>query len=590
MNIKKQFFKIFFILWLYLISAISWSANLVIELNKALPPMVSHNIKSYLGELPKTSAERSLFIFNAKTKIAKSLQAIGYYRPDITIEAINVPDNQSWRLKINVELNKPTLLSSCNIIVSGDAKDDIQFKNFIKKRRLHKGEILNHGSYEQLKLDMASLGLKHGYFDGKFIDARIAIHQSYDHANIYLHYDSGKQFRLGDVSFSDIQLNDDILQQLIPFSYGQPYHVKYLRQFQNQLEQTQYFSNVVITPKNSGNNNGFIPIDAHLEKAKSHHFDFGIGYATDTELRISAGWETPLINRYGHKQKTKITYSKINPVGQFNYTIPLSHPLNDILQFEVRLEDDVYGDISSKYWSTKLGRVNNTNGLIREYFLRYLEEKWQRNNIDYNTHYLLPGITWSKVQRKGDPVNPSAGFSQYYHIEASHTAIGADINIIRFNARWKYITSWGDKHRFIARAEIGFLAPDHAEFGKISPSLRFFAGGDQSIRGFAYQSIGSTLPNTVATDNNIKKEITVGGTRLSVGSVEYQYLFAEKWRAAIFVDGGSAFRKNEFKAVYSIGPGIHYISPVGAIRLDVGYSISKDNPSWRIHFNLGAEF
>lgn len=70
------------------------------------------------------------------------------------------------------------------------------------------------------------MGLKHGYFDGKFIDARIAIHQSYDQANIYLHYDSGKQFRLADVNFSAIAIDNELLKQLIPFRYEQPYHVK----------------------------------------------------------------------------------------------------------------------------------------------------------------------------------------------------------------------------------------------------------------------------------------------------------------------------------------------------------------------------
>ncbi|MGJ8692486.1 MAG: autotransporter assembly complex protein TamA [Thalassotalea sp.] len=561
-----------------------WAANLIVELNKDLPSDISRNIQGYLGDLPNNDAERSLFVFNAKKKVSKALQAFGYYRPDITINLIDNESNVPWRLNVQVTLNQATIIETSSIIISGAGQFDEVFTDFLKQEYFKQGEILNHGKYEQLKVSLTSLGLKHGYFDAKFIDTRIAIHQSYHSAKIFLHYDSGKQFRLGEVNFNNIELNPELLTQLTPFKVGEPYHVKHLRQLQNQLEQTQYFSNIVINPKNNESVDGVIPIDVNIEKAKSHRFDFGVGYATDTELRLSAGWETPLVNRYGHKQSTKITYSQINPVGEFHYSIPLSHPLDDLLQFEVRLEDDVYGDLKSKYWSTRLSRVKNNQGFISEYYLRYLKEDWQRDSIDYQIEYFLPGLAWSKVTRGGDPINPTKGFSQYYNIEFSHNSLGAETNLFRLHAKWKYITTVDEKHRFVTRAEIGALEPDSAGFEKLAPSLRFFAGGDQSIRGFAYQSIGTTINSTESTDI-----LTIGGTRLAVASIEYQYQFAEKWRSAVFLDGGSAYKKNALKAVYSVGPGIHYLSPIGAIRFELGYSLSKDNPSWRFHFNLGTE-
>lgn len=567
-----------------------FASNLVVELNKGLPEKVSHNIHSYLGDLPNNDAERLLFIANARKNITKAIQALGYYRATIIINTIDGDDKPTWFTKVEITLNKPTLIESSEVLISGDAQYDEVFKELIKQQGFAQGEILDHGKYEQLKVSLASLGLTHGYFDATFIDSRIAIHQSYHSAKIYINYHSGQQFSFGQVNFSTIDIKNDLLTQLIPFNYDQPYHVKHLRELQNQLEQTQYFNNIVIEPKNNQAIDGIIPIDINIEKNQKHYFNFGLGYATDTELRVSAGWKTPLINRYGHKQATKITYSQINPVGQFNYTIPLSHPLDDVLQFELRLEDDVYGDINSKYWSAQLARTRNNKSFISEYYLRYLQEDWQLNNQDYKSKYYLPGMTWSKNTRTGNPINPSEGLSQYYNIEFSHQGIGADINLVRIYAKWKYITSFNEKQRFIARAEVGFLSPEQNEFNEISPSLRFFAGGDQSIRGFAYQSIGTTTPNYLHSAEDDKKvKFIVGGSRLLVGSIEYQYQFAEKWRAALFLDGGSAFKKNKLKAVYSIGPSIHYLSPLGSIRLDFGYSLSESNPSWRIHFNLGAE-
>ncbi|MEW6981369.1 autotransporter assembly complex family protein [Colwelliaceae bacterium 6471] len=549
---------------------------------------IINNINSHLGDLPNNQAERRLFIYNAKNKVTKALQALGYYRSDITITTLENTDGP-WHLNIEVMLNEPTLVKSTKFIISGDGQTDPIFKEFIRQNIFEDNKKLNHGIYEDFKISLTSLALKYGYFDARFLESRIAIHQSYHSAEIYIHFDTGQQYHFGEINFSDVEIEDELLTQLVPFKASEPYHIKHLREFQNQLVQTQYFDNVIITPKTNISSDGKIPIDVNLEINDKHHLEFGIGYATDTDLRVSAGWETPLINSYGHQQKTKITYSRINPVGQFNYTIPLSHPLKDILQFELRLEDDIYGDISSKYWSARLSRIRNKTGLISEYYLRYLQEDWSRDGDKYATTYFIPGITWSKVTRGGSPVNPSKGFSQYYNLEISHTAIEADINLARFHAKWKYITNINEKHRFVARAEFGILEPDSAGLSKLSPSLRFFTGGDQSIRGFAYHSIGSRVSSDKDISDGQKNQLVVGGSRLSVGSFEYQYQFAEKWRAVLFVDAGDAYTKNNMKLKYSIGPGIHYLSPIGAIRLDLGYSLSKDNPSWRIHFNLGAE-
>ena len=122
--------------------------------------------------------------------------------------------------------------------------------------------------------------------------------------------------------------------------------------------------------------------------------------------------------------------------------------------------------------------------------------------------------------------------------------------------------------------------------GYLDPN--FFAGGNQSIRGFAYQSIGNEID--VQKSNGKNKTLVVGGDRLVVASLEYQYYFNENWRGALFVDGGDAFDSGEFELNYGAGFGIHYMTPVGAVRVELANSLSDDNPDWRLHFTVGAEF
>ena len=84
-------------------------------------------------------------------------------------------------------------------------------------------------------------------------------------------------------------------------------------------------------------------------------------------------------------------------------------------------------------------------------------------------------------------------------------------------------------------------------------------------------------------------DIVIGGTNMVVASLEYQYYFSNTWRGALFFDAGSVNDNDKLEPVFSVGPGLHYISPIGPIRMALGYSLSEENPSWRIHFSIGAE-
>jgi translocation and assembly module TamA len=123
---------------------------------------------------------------------------------------------------------------------------------------------------------------------------------------------------------------------------------------------------------------------------------------------------------------------------------------------------------------------------------------------------------------------------------------------------------------------------------ELAPSLNFFAGGNQSIRGFAYQSIGNEIE--FIQENGQKKTLVVGGDRLVTASLEYQYYFTDSWRGALFVDGGDAFDEGEFDLNYGAGFGVHYITAVGAIRVELANSLSDRHPDWYLHLTIGAEF
>lgn len=141
----------------------------------------------------------------------------------------------------------------------------------------------------------------------------------------------------------------------------------------------------------------------------------------------------------------------------------------------------------------------------------------------------------------------------------------------------RYLQSIGEKQRLIARASLGASWTDN--FDRIPPSLRYFAGGDRSIRGYAFENIGSRD----SEGNNI------GGRYLGVGSLEYEYYFKPDWAVAAFVDGGDAF-VDDFKMRIGAGAGVHWQSPVGPIKVDVGHGFDKQyGDKVRLHISIGAE-
>ncbi|KGJ93656.1 autotransporter assembly complex protein TamA [Colwellia psychrerythraea] len=568
--------------------------NLTVTLDGELPKAVEKNIHSYLGILPKSDLERSAFIYSAKENAFKALNSLGYYQADIRV----VVEKEPWELILIIQLNEPTLLDNINVNITGAAQNDPAFIALLHNINIQPGDKLHHGKYETVKSDLLSLALQRGYFDGKLIDSTITIKQDLHEANINISYDSGARYRFGEVNFNDFDLKPQLLSQLIPFEQGDFYNTYDFHKLQQQLQSTQYFSNVQVLPvaTSEGSVNNFtMPIKVTLMPAKSHQFDFGVGYATDTKYRLSAGWRTPLINKYGHFQETKIEYSPKNPTGNFIYSIPLGHPTEDSLQFKITVETDEYPDLTSKFYSAQIGRVLSKEDWNRQIYTRVHQEAWVYNlddvepNIDWSTkdnvQYIIPGILWSRTIRGGSALDPSSGFRQVYNIEGAHLKAGSDNSFFRVHGRWNYITTLKPKHRLVTRAELGAIYIDRD--AELAPSLRFYAGGDQSIRGFAYQSIGSTIPASSDPDNS--NEIVVGGTRLMVASIEYQYYLTNKWRMAFFSDGGSVANKGEFNPVYSFGSGIHYLTPVGAVKFDYAFGFDGEKKTKRIHISLGAE-
>lgn len=541
------------------------------------------NIIAHLGTPPQAPGQINSYIAKARERALTAMVALGYNNADISAEVLR--EQNPIQLIIKVRAGPPTHISVMDIHASGDAEHDPKFQSFIDEINTHQGAVLNHGQYESWKSQIQNYARSNGYLTGKWQHHELLIDAARQQAEVHLRYDAGLRHRLGEVQYLGSDVAPELLARLSPLVPGEYYQSSHLSALESSLRRSGYFADVLVTPNLDHIEQQRVPVKVALRDAPSHSFKVGLGYVTDTGTRAQFNWRTPRVNRWGHSQETTVRYSAVNPYVNFLYQIPGENPLTQTYQLMLGLEQNDYGDLSSTLRHAAVISQSTKHKWVWAAQTRWLDESWRLDGLDFQASYLLPGLTLSRTKRHGPIRDPEEGFMQTYQVEATDKALGSDGRLVRFTGFWKWLSRFGD-HRLVLKGQAGVNITGIDSVEDLAPSLRFFAGGDQSIRGFDYNSLGPTAE--VQTSEGLQTKV-VGGKMLAVGSVEYQYYLTPDWRMAIFTDAGNAFNRHHFKPVQSVGTGLHWLSPVGAVRIELAYGLSEDNPPWRIHISMGAE-
>ena len=134
--------------------------------------------------------------------------------------------------------------------------------------------------------------------------------------------------------------------------------------------------------------------------------------------------------------------------------------------------------------------------------------------------------------------------------------------------------------RLIVRGEAGHTFTE--ELLDLPPSLRFYAGGDRSVRGYGWHEIGPRV-------NTANGYYYTGAANVLTTSVEYERYFKGPWGASVFVDSGSAFDGTSPDMHTGVGLGLRWRSPVGPVRIDIAHGLDDPDSSFTLHLNIGAD-
>ncbi|WP_313327577.1 autotransporter assembly complex protein TamA [Stutzerimonas balearica] len=537
---------------------------------------VRRNVENYIGDLGERNA-RELLRYSrvAREQATKALQALGFYRADIDIE---VADGDEPRLIVRVVPGEPVRLRDVQVRLQGPATRLPAFHT--PDQLLRPGDVLNHGRYEEAKERFLTQASRYGYFDGRFTQQSLRIDPQLGVADVELVYDSGERYRLGRVQFQgDAPFDDDLLARMVPFEPGTPYDSALIAELNRALQSSGYFDGTRVDANPTAAVERRIPVDVMLTTREPRMLGLGVGFSTDVGPRLRFDWTRHWVNPQGHSYGAEAELSAPRQNVGLYYDVPLDPPLTDKLRYVAGYQYEELADTDSLSRLLRLGPEWHSqldSGWLRVVSLKWQREEYRLGDDSGLSTLLLPGIAYSYL-RSDNRIDPSEGYRLQFEIAAAKDGVLSDANLVHANAQARGLTTLGRRHRFLGRVQLGGNWTD--EYVNVPPSLRYFAGGDQSVRGYDYQSLSPTN-----SDGD-----RIGGRYQFAASVEYQFSLTERWRIAAFADQGNAFNDLELPTLkQSVGVGVRWVSPVGPIRVDLAHPLDGDQ-GVRLHFSMGPE-
>lgn len=553
-------------------------------------PILS-NVETYLTNLPPISAKNSrLYRREIEEIVKEAIHSFGYYNPSIKIEfpeykqkEENVLAFASPVLKVNVDLGKPIYIRNCDVEILGEGAYYKSFSEIINNSELKTYSILNHGVYTNLKNALKQKAMALGFFDAKLIVSKILVYEDQNVADIVLVYDTGRRYEIGEI------LTNGESKELLKPSYsllevasGIPYSAQKISNTSASLSKTNFYRSVDVTPIISKRQDGTVPVRIALTRQPKNLYRVGLGISSDEKLRGIFSWDKPLINEQGHSFSSYFRVSRIKQDAVAIYKIPRKDPNLDYYYFKVSQNHTDFNDTKSNLSHASFHYVANMTGVWRrDYYLACEYEDFDQGGEKGYKVNVMPGLLFSRRSSTGG-MYPQTGYSITLDSKFGTRVLGNQ-NFFRTVLTVKGMFSPTEDTRVLYRLTQGAIFGDDAL--KVPASMRFFVGGESSLRGFSYLSKSERQPN-----GKLK-----GSRYMTSGSIEYMFPIGfPDAKGAVFIDSAVCTDSYSRHSGVLVGPGIgfRYITRYGVAKVDVAYGIDNRNDSrgFKLHLSFGPEF
>ncbi len=518
-------------------------------------------------------------------EVRTALRPYGYYDPKIS-SSIEPPDKEHhWHVSISIDTGPPVLVDTVQVQVSGPGATDPVFTHITGAVPIHSGERLSHAAYEQLKGSLERAAATYGYLDARLLRNELRVNRVTRTADIILELDTGQRYAFGATTIDQSAIRDSQVRRFLRYREGDPYNALELLRTQFALDDSQYYSTVEVVAGERDPVQHTVPISIHTVNSRIG-YSLGAGYGTDTGVRGTASWTVPRVNSYGHRFRVQMQLSQIQQTFDARYDMPFGDPVLEKFSLEFVGQE------------SQLGNYVTTNEIAAGPSVTQILGSWQRvvavNAVHTVTddpiivrqidNLIVPSIVFASVP---EGYLGEALFSRglYAQLLGSTTGLGARENFLRLDLQAERVVDVTGVWHVLLRSELGASTASDVE--NVPGEYRFFAGGDRSVRGFAYDDLSPVKlsPNGIP--------VKPGGRDLITGTVELERDLPRNFGVAVFFDGGNAIDHFSDPLAYSVGLGFRLRLPVVTVGIDIAQALRAPGfnglPGPRLHLNISPK-
>ncbi len=511
----------------------------------------------------------------APDEIKNALRPLGYYHARVEDQLFQ--SEAGWRAEYEVDPDSPVRVKDLQLNVVGPGRKTPFFRRTIRNFPLKMGNVLHQGHYEEGKKQFFRMAQRYGYLNAKFDTSIIEINRDTNKATIRLQFSTGQRYRLGEIFLHDDTFNDTFLRTLLVLQSGNPFNRDELNHQENVFESTEYFRNVRVEPNIDSPQGDQIPINIQLTPAPRRRYSVGAGFGTNTGPRLRFNYLDRQVNRRGHLFRMNSLISARLVELNSTYMIPLGNPNRSRLELNAAVSREDYTHTLSTLAVAGPVHVRNRGDWKERKSIKIRQENFEANDNNGHSTLLVPSWNLQKTQLDRASL-PRRGFSLSGQLRGSAEVLESDESFLQFSGETRYIRQLLPVGlRLHLRSSLGSTAI--SDITELPPTLRFFAGGDDSVRGYSYNELGARRNGEV-----------IGGKHLTVGSVEFEQEIVGNWSTAVFFDIGNSFNSfDEIQEQYkrSNGIGIRWRSPIGPFHLDFAQALDEPDNPIRVHFSVG---
>jgi translocation and assembly module TamA len=518
-------------------------------------------------------------VIEAEQQLSETLATEGYFSPRITrtIEG----DAPPWRVRIEIEPGAPTRVGEITLTVSGTIANDPARAEQRRKRILERWPLPEGARFRQQDWDLAKRRALEEVAGDRFAAARVqssraTIDPQTRRAHLVLDIDSGPGFRFGAVEVRGLaRYAESTVRNLAPFKPGDAYDEDALLLFQRRLVATGYFSAVQVEIDDDPTRAAEAPVRVSLIEANSRRIDAGLGYSTDTLYRGQLGYTSNDFRGMGWRWRSEARVESRAARASSTITLPARDD-GWVHAYALRFNQSDTSGLEQRDGNVTFTRTALDERRQPQWSLSaHLQQQQPEGAPSDTVHAVFAAFRYTR-RATDDLIAPSRGTMLSAQIGVAPPGLSSQgfLRGVGQAAAWVPL---GRSNTVVLRAEGGAVVTRGD--GGVPESFLFRTGGDTTIRGYAFESIGVARGAAV-----------VGGRVFGLASAEAQHWLGERFGVAVFYDvGNAAARLSEMKPLaQGAGVGARVRTPLGPVRVDLAWG--ERTRQVRLHLSLGVNF